>query len=246
MKLKDKVALVTGASRGIGRAIALACAKEGARVALLATTSDRLEEVAKEIVKIGGTALCLQADVNKEDEVKRAMETVLDKLKCIDILVNNAGVTRDNLLVRMNEEEWDTVLNTNLKGAFYCTKAVSRSMLKQRKGRIINISSVIGLSGNAGQTNYAASKAGLIGFTKACAKELASRQITVNAIAPGFIETDMTQGISEEVRKALLEGIPQKRLGFPEEVAHLAVFLASDEAGYITGEVIRVDGGMAM
>ncbi len=244
MKLENKVALVTGASRGIGKAISLALAKEGADLALI--DLGNMDEVAQEVTALGRQVFCFQADISQEEQVKSAVDAILDKLKRVDILINNAGVTRDNLLLRMSVEEWETVININLKGAFLCTKAVSRVMLKQKSGRIVNIASVIGLMGNAGQANYAASKAGLIGFTKSCAKELASRQITVNAIAPGFIETQMTKGMSEDVRKALLELIPQKRLGQPEDVAKAVVFLASDDAAYITGEVVRVDGGMVM
>jgi len=246
MILENQIALVTGASRGIGRAVSLALAGEGASVALVATKAELLEQVAKEIRGLGREALVLQVDVTKEEDVKKAVEAALDKLGRIDILVNNAGVTRDNLLMRMSGDEWDAVLDTNLKGAFHFTKAVTRTMLKQKSGRIINMSSVIGLMGNPGQANYAASKAGLIGFTKACAKELASRQITVNAIAPGFIETAMTEGITAEIRNKLLQMIPQQRFGRPEEVARAVVFLASEDAAYITGEVLSVDGGMVM
>ena len=246
MKLSNRIALVTGASRGIGKAICLAFASEGADIVALDVKAEWLEETTREIEAGGRKCLALAADVSKHSEVRQAVDAALGQMGRVDILVNNAGITRDNLLLRMSEAEWDAVLSVNLKGAFNCTRAVVRAMVKQRYGRIINISSIIGLRGNAGQANYAASKAGLIGLTKASAQELASRQITVNAIAPGFIETQMTQKIPEESRKRLLELIPQKKLGQPEDVARLAVFLASDDASYITGEVIRVDGGMAM
>ncbi|MGA2867271.1 MAG: 3-oxoacyl-[acyl-carrier-protein] reductase [Verrucomicrobiota bacterium] len=246
MKLSNRIALVTGASRGIGKAICLALASEGADIVAVDIKAEWLEETKRAIEAGGRKCLALAADVSKHSEVKQAVDAALAQMGRVDILVNNAGITRDNLLLRMTEAEWDAVLSVNLKGAFNCTRAVVRAMVKQRYGRIINISSVIGLRGNAGQANYAASKAGLIGLTKASAQELASRQITVNAIAPGFIETQMTQKIPEESRKRLLELIPQKKLGQPEDVARLAVFLASDDASYITGEVIRVDGGMAM
>jgi len=221
-------------------------ASEGADIVAVDIKAEWLEETKRAIEAGGRKCLALAADVSKHSEVKQAVDAALAQMGRVDILVNNAGITRDNLLLRMTEAEWDAVLSVNLKGAFNCTRAVVRAMVKQRYGRIINISSVIGLRGNAGQANYAASKAGLIGLTKASAQELASRQITVNAIAPGFIETQMTQKIPEESRKRLLELIPQKKLGQPEDVARLAVFLASDDASYITGEVIRVDGGMAM
>ena len=246
-KLDGKVALVTGASRGIGRAIAIALAKEGATVAVnYAGNTEKAESVVREIREFGSEALAIQADVTNADSVTAMIKTVTEEFGKIDILVNNAGITRDNLLMRMKEEDWDSVINTNLKGVFLCTKAVSRQMMKQRKGRIINISSVVGVSGNAGQANYVAAKSGVIGLTKTSAKELAARGITVNAIAPGFIETDMTNALTEEVSEQLLQQIPLGRFGSPEDVAQTAIFLASEEAAYITGQTIQVDGGMVM
>jgi len=246
MRFQGKIAMVTGAARGIGKAISLAFAREGADLALLDYNLEVLSETVKEIEALGRKALPLEADVRSEEAVKKAVETILDKMGRVDILVNNAGVTRDNLMLRMSEEEWDTVLDINLKGAFICTKSVARAMLKQRSGSIVNIASVIGIMGNAGQANYAASKGGVIAFTKSCAKEFASRNITVNAVAPGFIETAMTAKLSEENRIAMLALIPAKKLGQPEDVAKVVVFLASDDASYVTGEVVRVDGGMVM
>lgn len=239
--LADKVALVTGAGRGIGRGIALRFAAEGARVACCGRTAQTVEQVAQQA---GGRAYVV--DVADARQVNDTVERVLSDFGRIDILVNNAGITRDNLLLRMSEAEWDEVLNTNLRGAFLMTKAVSRAMLKQRCGRIINVSSIIGLTGNAGQSNYAASKAGLIGFTKSVARELASRGITVNAVAPGFIETDMTAVLGAEVAEKLRQRIALGRLGTVEDVANAVLFLASDWAAYITGQVLTVDGGMAM
>lgn len=239
--LADKVALVTGAGRGIGRGIALRFAAEGACVACCGRTAKTVEQVAQQA---GGRAYVV--DVADARQVNDTVERVLSDFGRIDILVNNAGITRDNLLLRMSEAEWDEVLNTNLRGAFLMTKAVSRAMLKQRSGRIINVSSIIGLTGNAGQSNYAASKAGLIGFTKSVARELASRGITVNAVAPGFIETDMTAVLGAEVAEKLRQRIALGRLGTVEDVANAVLFLASDWAAYITGQVLTVDGGMAM
>lgn len=239
--LADKVALVTGAGRGIGRGIALRFAAEGACVACCGRTAQTVEQVAQQA---GGRAYVV--DVADARQVNDTVERVLSDFGRIDILVNNAGITRDNLLLRMSEAEWDEVLNTNLRGAFLMTKAVSRAMLKQRSGRIINVSSIIGLTGNAGQSNYAASKAGLIGFTKSVARELASRGITVNAVAPGFIETDMTAVLGAEVAEKLRQRIALGRLGTVEDVANAVLFLASDWAAYITGQVLTVDGGMAM
>jgi 3-oxoacyl-[acyl-carrier protein] reductase len=245
--LQGKVALVTGASRGIGRAVALELARQGAKVAVnYAGSEAKANEVVAEIHEMGGEAFAIQADVSKVEAVDNMVKEVLDRFGRIDILVNNAGVTRDNLLMRMKEEEWDEVININLKGVFNCTKAVTRPMMKQRYGRIINIASIVGVSGNPGQANYVAAKAGVIGLTKTAAKELASRNITVNAIAPGFITTDMTDKLSEEVRGEMLKQIPLARFGEPKDIAGVVVFLATDAANYITGQTIHVDGGMVM
>lgn len=245
--LKEKVALVTGASRGIGRQIAISMAREGALVIVNYNGSAaRAEETVKEITESGGQAEAVQCNVSDYAAVEEMMKYVIGKYKRLDILVNNAGITKDNLLMKMSEEDFDAVIGINLKGAFNCTKHVSRQMLKQKGGRIINISSVSGVMGNAGQANYCASKAGVIGLTKSVARELGSRGITVNAIAPGFIDTEMTEVLSEDVKKAMGEQIPLKRFGRTEDVAEAAVFLASDRAAYITGQVINVDGGMAM
>ncbi len=246
MVLRDKTALVTGAGRGIGRAIALRLAESGADVAVVDLNPDAVAEVAAEVSKMGRRALALTGNVTAATEVDDFVKKTADEFGRIDILVNNAGITRDTLLMRMKEEDWDAVLNVNLKGAFLCTKAVSRIMMKQRYGRIVNISSVIGLMGNAGQANYGASKAGIIGFSKSAARELASRGITVNAIAPGFIETQMTDVLPEEMKKQLVQQIPLGRIGVPQDVADAVLFLASDAASYITGQTIAVDGGMVM
>ena len=245
-QLANQVAVVTGAGRGIGRAIALKFASEGADIVCVSRTAENSEKVAGEVRSLNRRAWAYAVDVADSMAVAAAAEKILAEAGRVDILVNNAGVTRDGLLMRMKEEDWDTVLNTNLKSAFTFTKALSRSFLKQRSGRIINVASVIGLMGNAGQCNYAASKAGLIGFTKSVARELASRGITVNALAPGFVETDMTSGLNEEERQALKETIPLNCLGKPEDIAHAALFLASPAARYITGQVLTVDGGMVM
>ncbi|MBT3614367.1 MAG: 3-oxoacyl-[acyl-carrier-protein] reductase [Verrucomicrobia bacterium] len=244
--LADKIALVTGAGRGIGRAVALAYAKMGADVVCVSRTEENSAKVAAEVEAIGRRAWAVAVDVSDTAAVDAAAKGILESTGRIDILVNNAGVTRDNLLMRMSEEEWDTVIDTNLKGAFNFTKALTRPFIKQRSGRIINIASVIGLIGNAGQSNYAASKAALIGFTKSIAKELATRGITVNAIAPGFIETDMTAALSEKMREGILGNVPLERFGSPDDIAHAAVFLAMEPSGYITGQVLTVDGGMVM
>jgi len=244
--LTGKVAVVTGAGRGIGRAVALAYAKMGADVVCVSRTEENSAKVAAEVEALGRKTWPLAVDVSDTAAVAAAAKEILESAGRVDILVNNAGVTRDNLLMRMSEEEWDTVINTNLKGAFNFTKAFSRPFIRQRSGRIINIASVIGLIGNAGQSNYAASKAALIGFTKSIAKELAPRGITVNAIAPGFIETDMTAALDDKVRGEILAGVPLKRFGSPDDIAHAAVFLAMEPSGYITGQVLTVDGGMVM
>ena len=244
--LADKIAVVTGAGRGIGRAVALSYAKMGADVVCVSRTEENSAKVAAEVEELGRRAWAVAVDVSDTAAVDAAAKGILESTGRVDILVNNAGVTRDNLLMRMSEEEWDTVIDTNLKGAFNFTKALTRPFIKQRSGRIINIASVIGLIGNAGQSNYAASKAALIGFTKSIAKELATRGITVNAIAPGFIETDMTAALGDKVREGILGNVPLGRFGSPDDIAHTAVFLALEASGYITGQVLTVDGGMVM
>ncbi len=244
--LNDKTAVVTGAGRGIGRAVAIAYAKMGAKVVCVSRTEENSAKVAAEIEALGQKAWAFAVDVSNSNAVETASKDIFDTTGKIDILVNNAGVTRDNLLMRMSEEEWDTVLNTNLKGAFNFTKAFTRPFMKQRSGRIINIASVIGLIGNAGQSNYAASKAALIGFTKSIAKELAPRGITANAIAPGFIETDMTAVLDEKVRNSIIEHVPMARFGSTDDIANTAVFLALESTSYMTGQVLTVDGGMVM
>jgi len=247
MLLDGKVALVTGASRGIGRAIALRLAAEGASVALnYAGNAAKAAEVKELAEKGGARAMAIQADVADAAAVDAMVKQVLEEFGRIDILVNNAGITRDGLLARMKEEDFDAVLATNLKGVFHCTKAVAKAMMKARYGRIVNLASVVGVMGNAGQANYAAAKAGIIGFTKSVAKELAPRGITANAVAPGFIGTDMTAGLSDKVREGMEQAIPLGRMGQPEDVANAVLFLASDQASYITGQVVHVDGGMVM
>ena len=247
MMLENKVALVTGAGRGIGRAIALALAAEGAAVIVNYNGSAaKAAEVVAQIEEAGGKAEAIQCNVSDFTACGEMMADVIKRYGHLDILVNNAGITRDNLLMKMSEEDFDAVISTNLKGAFNCIKHVSRQMLKQRGGRIINISSVSGVMGNAGQANYCASKAGIIGLTKSVARELGSRGITCNAIAPGFIKTEMTEVLPEDVKKAMGEQIPLKRFGETSDVAEAAAFLASDCASYITGQVLSVDGGMAM
>jgi 3-oxoacyl-[acyl-carrier protein] reductase len=244
--LANQIAVVTGAGRGIGRAVALRFAAEGADVVCVSRTAENSEKVAGEIRALGRKAWAHALDVSDAAAVAASGEKILAEAGRVDILVNNAGVTRDGLLMRMNEADWDTVLDTNLKGAFLVTKAFSRAMLKQRSGRIVNVTSVIGLIGNAGQCNYSASKAGLIGFTQSIAREVASRGITVNAVAPGFIETDMTGGLKEEARNEILKQVPLGSFGQTEDIANAVLFLASPAARYITGQVLAVDGGMVM
>ncbi|TDL35072.1 3-oxoacyl-[acyl-carrier-protein] reductase [Jeotgalibacillus sp. S-D1] len=247
MKLEGKVALVTGASRGIGREIALELAKNGADVAInYSGSKEKAESVAKEVEELGRKAFVIQANVGDSEQVQQMIKETITRFDKIDILINNAGVTRDNLLMRMKDDEWDDVMNINLKGVFLTTKAVSRSMMKQRSGRIINISSIVGVTGNPGQSNYVASKAGVIGLTKTAAKELSSRGITVNAVAPGFIETDMTDKLTEDIQNEMRKQIPLARFGKPEDVAKVVVFLSGDDASYMTGQTLHVDGGMVM
>ena len=247
MTLKGKNALVTGSSRGIGREIALELGRRGVHVAVnYAGSEAKAEAVVQELQSFGVKAMKVQANVSDEQDVKAMIKEVTTTLGSIDILVNNAGITRDNLLMRMKVDDFDDVIETNLKGAFLCTKTVTRQMMKQRSGKIINIASIVGVSGNAGQANYVAAKAGLIGLTKSTAKELASRNIYVNAVAPGFITTDMTEVLTEEQKATMLESIPLGKLGEPEDVANVVCFLASDDAKYITGQTIHVDGGMVM
>ena len=247
MSLAGKNALVTGASRGIGRAIAVELAKNGANVAITYVNSkDKAEEVVNEIKGYGVKAIAIKADVSQEEEVLNMVKIVKESIGSIDILVNNAGINRDNLLMRMSTEDWDKVIDTNLKGTYLCSKALIRDMIKKKSGKIINIASVAGVAGNFGQTNYSASKAGVIGFTKSLAKEVASRGINVNAIAPGLIETDMTLALKEDIRDSLVKNIPMGRLGTVQDIANIVIFLASEKSNYITGQVINVDGGMIM
>ncbi|MBY8912225.1 3-oxoacyl-[acyl-carrier-protein] reductase [Bacillus sp. YC2] len=245
--LNEKTAVVTGASRGIGRAIALDLAKNGANVVVNYSGNEaKANEVVDEIKSLGRNAIAVKADVSNPEEVQNMMKEAIAAFSSIDILVNNAGITKDNLLMRMKENEWDDVININLKGVFNCTKAVTRQMMKQRSGRIINVSSIVGVSGNPGQANYVAAKAGVIGLTKSSAKELASRNITVNAIAPGFISTDMTDKLSKEVQDEMLKQIPLARFGDPGDVSSVVTFLASEGARYMTGQTLHIDGGMVM
>ncbi len=245
--IEGKIALVTGASKGIGRSVALELANKGVRVAINYHTSDKAaEDVVDAIIDQGGEAIAIKADVSHLNQVLRMVESIEDTWGNIDILVNNAGIINDNLLVRMTDEAWEKVIATNLNGTFYCTRAVVRKMLRKRWGRIISIGSVVGIRGNIGQSNYAASKAGLIGFTKALAKEVASRNITVNMVAPGYISTDTVDVLSQDLKDKILTWIPQGHFGEVEDVAHMTAFLATQQANYITGQIISVDGGMAV
>jgi len=244
--LTGKTALVTGGAQGIGESIAMTLAKEGSAIAVLDVNLEKASETAAAIKALGVDAEAFKCDVSNTAEVEAAVNKVVERFKRLDILVNNAGITRDNLLIRMSEQEWDMVISINLKGVFNFTKAAAKVMMKQRTGSIINISSVIGLMGNAAQTNYAASKAGVIGITKSVAKELSSRNIRVNAVCPGYIKTAMTDKLSAEFQKMIIDQIPSKTMGMPQDVANAVLFLASDLSSYITGETIRVDGGMAM
>lgn len=246
MKLTGKVALVTGAAQGIGKAVALLLARHGADIVVSDINLEKAEETAKEIESIGPKAMAIKVNVGSLNDVERMVEAVLKKFGRIDILINNAGITRDKLILRMTEEDWDIVLNVNLKGTFNCTKAVVRHMAKQRSGKIVSIASVVGEMGNAGQVNYAASKAGVIGLTKTIAREFAKRGINVNAIAPGYIETPMTEFLSDKVKEELKRLIPMERLGKPEDVAEAVLFLVSEESNYITGQVLNVNGGIYM
>jgi 3-oxoacyl-[acyl-carrier protein] reductase len=246
MDFQGRTSIVTGASQGIGKAIALELSREGVEVILVDIQKEKLEEVADKIRENKGKAAVFAVDVSRMDEAMGVVETVVKSNKKIDHLVNNAGITRDNLLMRMKEEEWDSVLKVNLKGVFNFSKAVIRNMINSRYGRIVNISSIVGLIGNVGQCNYSASKAGVIGFTKSLAREVASRGITVNAVAPGYIATPMTESLPESVQQKFRDWIPVKRFGTPEEITHAVKFLLSDEAAYITGQVINVNGGMFM
>ncbi len=246
MRLEGKVALITGGARGIGQAIAMTFAKAGADIVVADVNIEIAQKTASEIESLGRKALALEMDVTIYERVEEGINKILDKMGKVDILVNNAGITKDNLLLRMSGADWDAVINVNLKGTFNCIKAVSRPMVKQRSGRIINIASIIGLVGNPGQANYAASKAGIIALTKTVAKELASRNINANAVAPGFIQTEMTASLPEDIKKKMLEAIPLAKLGTPQDVANACLFLASDESSYITGQTITIDGGMVM
>ena len=244
MVLQNTVSIITGGARGIGKAIALRFAEEGSDIAICDVNPDALESAKKEIGAIGREVLAEKTDVTNPDDVAKFIQKVLDKFGKINILINNAGITRDGLLVRMSAEDWDSVLDVNLKGTFNCTKQAAKTMMKQRAGKIVNIASIIGMVGNAGQANYAASKGGVIAFTKSVAKELATRNINVNAVAPGFIETDMTAKLSEDIKTTIMKQVPLGKWGSALDVANVALFLVSDASQYITGQVIRVDGGM--
>ncbi len=249
MLLEGQIALVTGAGRagkGIGRSIALRLAKEGARIAIADFMPEAADSVAREVADMGGEALAVYGSVSNGDDVDKMVADTIDRFGRIDILINNAGITRDNLIVRMSEQDWDMVLDTNLKGVFNCTRAVAKLMMRERKGKIVNMASVMGIMGNAGQANYSASKGGVIALTKTTAKELGSRGINVNAVAPGFIQTVMTEEMPEDAKSGIASQIPLRRLGTPEDVAEVVLFLCSESSNYVTGQVIAVDGGMVM
>lgn len=246
MELKGQVVMVTGGARGIGRAIAESLAKKGANLVIADVSADSAGEAARELAVFGGRTLALKLDVSKAEDVARAFEDIMKEFGRIDVLVNNAGITRDGLILRMREEDWDAVININLKGVFLCSKEAVKIMMKQKYGRVINIASVVAFMGNPGQANYSASKAGIIGFTKTIAREYASRGVTVNAVAPGFISTAMTDALSETVRQEMLKSIPIGKFGTVEDVANAVVFFASPDSGYITGQVVHVNGGMYM
>ncbi|MBE6083474.1 MAG: 3-oxoacyl-[acyl-carrier-protein] reductase [Tissierellaceae bacterium] len=247
MTINGRNAIVTGGTRGIGRSIALGLARNGVNVAITyISNDDKAKEVIDEIKKFEVKGIAVKADISEEKDVKNMVELVLKQFDSVDILINNAGITKDGLLVRMKSEDWDSVINTNLRGTYLVTKAVSKSMIRQKSGIIVNIASVVGLTGNAGQSNYSASKAGIIGFTKTVAKELGGRGIRVNAVAPGFVKTDMTEILKDDVKKKMIDSIPLKRCAEPEDIANAVLFLCSREASYITGQVINVDGGMVM
>jgi len=246
MPLKGQTAVVTGGARGIGKEISLALARDGANIVIADLIAEQSEETAEEIKKLNCKALIQKVDISKTADVENMVQNTINEFKTLDILINNAGVTRDTLMVRMKEEDWDFVLKVNLTGTFNCSKAAAKYMMKQRKGKIVNIASIVGAMGNAGQANYSASKAGIIGLTKTSARELASRNITVNAVAPGFIDTEMTRSLNENIKQQLKEQIPMGKLGMPEDIANCIKFLVSDDASYITGQVIHVNGGMLM
>jgi 3-oxoacyl-[acyl-carrier protein] reductase len=247
MNYKDQTIIVTGGSRGIGKAVALAFGAKGANVVVNYTSSEtKAAETVEEIKELGGNAIAVKCNVAKAEDVENLLKATKEAFGKVDYLINNAGITRDGLLIRMKEDDWDAVVDTNLKGVFLCSKIIGKAMLKQKSGGIVNMASVVGVMGNAGQANYAASKAGVIGFTKSTAKEFASRGITVNAVAPGFIKSDMTSVLDEEVKEAYAKAIPLQKMGEPEDVANAVMFLCSDMAKYITGQVIQVDGGMLM
>lgn len=246
LSLEGKIALVTGGAVGIGKEIALSFAREGANIVICDINLEEANKTAKEIRELGRESLAFKADVTNLNDIQGIVDKILDKFKKLDILINNAGITRDGLVLRMSEEDWDKVIAVNLKGSFVCIKIVSKVMLKQRFGKIVNLASIIGIMGNIGQANYAASKAGIIGLTKSIAKELAPRGVCINAIAPGFIRTEMTARLSEDVQKKMLSVIPLRRFGEPRDVANLALFLSGEASSYITGQVIQIDGGMLM